>query len=66
MTVIDLTAGAKKSQLLRDAESRTCEIVAPIDLLLDLLEMQAKTLTGKQVPREVLRAAIPRRFLDEE
>jgi shikimate 5-dehydrogenase len=66
MTVIDLTAGAKRSQLLRDADTRSCEIVEPMDLLLDLLEMQAKTLTGKAAPREVMKAAIPRRFREEE
>jgi 3-dehydroquinate dehydratase/shikimate dehydrogenase len=66
MTVIDLTAGAQRSELLRGAESRGCDIVPPLELLLDLLEAQAKTLTGKTVPREVLRAAIPRRFLEEE
>jgi 3-dehydroquinate dehydratase/shikimate dehydrogenase len=66
MIVIDLTAGAKRSDLLRGAESRGCDIVAPIDLMLDLLEMQAKTLTGKPVPREVLKSAIPVRFLEDE
>jgi 3-dehydroquinate dehydratase / shikimate dehydrogenase len=66
MIVIDLTAGAGRTQLLRDAEERGCDIVTPLDLTLDLLEMQAKTLTGKLVPREVLRDAIPTRFLDEE
>jgi hypothetical protein len=34
-------------------------------LLLDILELQAKTLTGKPVPRDVLKAAIPERFLEE-
>ncbi|MBI3821823.1 MAG: type I 3-dehydroquinate dehydratase [Planctomycetes bacterium] len=66
MIVIDLTAGAKRSDLLKASESRGCDIVTPLDLMLDLLEAQAKTLTGKQVPREVLRAAIPGRFLEEE
>src|SRR5439155_5584228 len=64
MLVIDLTAGAKKSTLLKAAHTRGCDIVTPLDLTLDLLEAQAKTLTGKSVPREVLRAAIPARFLD--
>ena len=31
-----------------------------------LLEAQAKMLTGKAVPREMLQAAIPQRFLEEE
>ena len=66
MIVMDLTAGARRTELLRHAESHCCDIVTPIDLILDLLEMQAKALTGQLVPREVLRAAIPQRFLDEE
>jgi 3-dehydroquinate dehydratase/shikimate dehydrogenase len=66
MIVIDLTAGAQRSELLRQAEAHGCDIVAPIELLLDLLELQAKRLTGELVPREVLRSAIPRRFLEEE
>ncbi len=66
MVVIDLTAGAKRSTLLREAQGRGCDIVTPLDLILDLLELQAKTLTGKPVPREVLKAAIPLRFLEEE
>ena len=66
MIVIDLTAGAQRTQLLRDAEARGCAIVEPLELTLDLLELQAKTLTGKPVPREVLKSAIPARFLEEE
>lgn len=66
MTVMDLTAGAKNSTLLREAAGRGCDIVAPLDLLVDLLELQARTLTGKPVPRAVVRAAIPERFMEEE
>jgi 3-dehydroquinate dehydratase/shikimate dehydrogenase len=66
MTVMDLTAGARNSKLLDDAKGRGCEIVPALDLLVDLLELQAKTLTGKQVPREIVEAAIPERFLEEE
>src|SRR5262249_43456906 len=66
MTVMDLTAGAKDSKLLHDAKERGCEIVPALDVLVDLLELQARTLTGKPVPREVGRAAIPERFLEEE
>jgi hypothetical protein len=51
---------------LRQAEGHGCDVVTPIDLLLDLLELQAKKLTGQLIPREVLRSAIPRRFLEEE
>lgn len=66
MTAMDLTAGAKMSNVLKGAEMRNCQIVEPLDLLLDTLELQAKTLTGKPVSRDVLKDAIPQRFLVEE
>jgi len=66
MTVMDLTAGARLSPLLTGAQMRGCEIVDPLELLLDMLEAQAKTLTGKPVSRDVLRNAIPLRFIEEE
>jgi 3-dehydroquinate dehydratase / shikimate dehydrogenase len=65
MTVMDLTAGAQRTELLREAQARGCEIVDPLELLVDMLELQAKTLTGKPVARDVLKAAIPERFLEE-
>ncbi|MBI2806174.1 MAG: type I 3-dehydroquinate dehydratase [Planctomycetes bacterium] len=65
MIVADLTAGARSTQLLRDASSRGCDTVVPLDLTLDLLELQAKTLTGKPTPRDVLLNAIPPRFLEQ-
>lgn len=66
MIVMDLTAAARRTELLRAAEARSCAIVAPLDLLLQTLEVQAKILTGKTVPRDVMLQAIPERFLDEE
>jgi 3-dehydroquinate dehydratase / shikimate dehydrogenase len=65
MTVMDLTAGATRSELLREAELRGCLVVQPLDLLVSLLEHQARTLAGKAVPREALVAAIPERFKEE-
>ena len=65
MIVMDLAAGVQRTPFLREAEARGADIVAPLELLLDLLETQAKTLTGKPVPRDVLREAIPERFLEE-
>lgn len=63
MVAMDLMAGAQTSQFLLDAQSRGCDIITPLDLMLELLELQAKTLTGKETPREVLLKAIPDRFL---
>ena len=65
MTVMDLTATVGKSALLREAESRGCAIVSPKQVLLDHLATQAKMLTGKDVPREVLLAATPA-FAEED
>jgi shikimate dehydrogenase len=64
MVVADLTAGAQRSEFLKNAESRGCDVVTPLDLTLELLEAQARTLTGKPTPREVLLHAIPERFLE--
>lgn len=59
MTVMDLTAALSKTPLLREAETRGCVIVPPKQLLLDHLAAQAKMLTHKDVPQEVLLAALP-------
>jgi hypothetical protein len=65
MIVLDLTANTRKSATLQGAEMRNCDIVVPMDLLLDILEMQARTLTGKPVARDVLKNAIPARFRED-
>lgn len=65
MIVLDMTANTVLSDLLKGAQVRGCEIVTPLDLMLDLLELQAKALIGKTVSRDVLRAAIPERFLEQ-
>jgi shikimate 5-dehydrogenase len=66
MTVVDLTSGMKRSQLLRDAETRGCAVVTPRDLLLEQLGLQARLFTGKQVEHEVLAAALPASLTEEE
>lgn len=65
MMVVDLTAGTSMNKFLHDAQTRGCDIAAPIDVTLEILEQQARTLTGKPTPREVLLNAIPQRFLEE-
>jgi 3-dehydroquinate dehydratase/shikimate dehydrogenase len=59
MAVMDLTANFRKSDLLKEAQSRDALIVDPRDILLHQLELQARLLTGKPVPREVLAVAVP-------
>jgi 3-dehydroquinate dehydratase/shikimate dehydrogenase len=64
MTVLDLTATAQRTPLLYQASQRGCLVVEPRQLLLDQLELQAKKITGKDVPREVIEKMVPQ--LEEE
>ncbi len=64
MTVMDLTAGVKKSDFVREAEQRGCSVVTPQLLWLDQVSAQAKLLTGKELPRQILEDAVP--WLKEE
>ncbi|HYT87994.1 MAG TPA: type I 3-dehydroquinate dehydratase [Gemmataceae bacterium] len=66
ITVLDLTAGMRKSTLVREAVVRGCNVVLPSDLLLDRVELQSRLFTGKQTPREVLAKALPRWLQEEE
>jgi shikimate 5-dehydrogenase len=66
MTVMDLTAALRRSDLLREAQSRGCHVVLPRELLLDRLEQQARLFTGTPVPREVLAKALPPWLAEEE
>jgi hypothetical protein len=66
MTVMDLTAGLRRSGLLREARLRGCAVVLPLELFLDRLEVQTRLFTGKPVPRAVLAAAVPPWAREEE
>lgn len=59
MTVMDLTSPLLPSTLLKEARRRDCQVVEPRQLFLQQLEQQARLLTGKQVPTDVLEAALP-------
>ncbi|MCI0378965.1 MAG: hypothetical protein L0215_15260, partial [Gemmataceae bacterium] len=59
MVVMDLTAALKLSPLLLDARDRGAQIVEPRQLFLQQLEQQARLLTGKSVPVDVLQTALP-------
>lgn len=65
MTVLDARAGLRKSALLREAEQRGCAVVAPRDLWLHQVALQARVLTGKDVHAQVLADAAPW-LLEEE
>ena len=65
MTVMDLTATARRSELLQQAVDRGTLIVEPRELLLDQLELQSRLLTGKQVPRQVIDKAVPDMLAEE-
>jgi shikimate 5-dehydrogenase len=59
MTVLDARTGVGKSHLVREAEVRGCHVVAPGRLWLEQVALQARLLTGKEVPREQLAQAAP-------
>lgn len=65
MIVMDVTADLKRSELLQQAADRSCLIVEPRDLLLDHFGVQTRLITGKDVPLEILTAALPERLLEE-
>jgi shikimate 5-dehydrogenase len=66
MTVLDLTAGLRRSTLVREAETRGCNVVQPRELFLDRLDLQERLFTGKQTPQEVLAQGLPRWLREEE
>jgi 3-dehydroquinate dehydratase/shikimate dehydrogenase len=66
IAVLDLTAGLRRSPLLQEAQARGCATVSPRQLFLDRLAVQARLLTGKDVPREVLAASLADGFEEEE
>jgi 3-dehydroquinate dehydratase/shikimate dehydrogenase len=65
MIVMDLTAGAVSTDLLRDGDLRGCLTVRPLDLLVSRLDQQARVLAGKAIAREIIAQAIPDRFKEE-
>src|SRR5581483_6144306 len=65
MVVMDLTASARPSEFLRQAQDRGCTVITPQQLFLQQIAQQARMLTGKHVPREVLERAIPESFAEE-
>jgi 3-dehydroquinate dehydratase/shikimate dehydrogenase len=66
ITVMDLTASLGMSSLLKDARLRGCPFVEPRQLFLHQLEHQARILTGKPVPLEILAATLPDPSVEEE
>jgi 3-dehydroquinate dehydratase/shikimate dehydrogenase len=59
MTVLDARPGLEKSHLLREAQQRGCAVVGSGQLWLEQVCLQARLLTGKEVPRELLAEAAP-------
>jgi len=54
MTVMDLTQLPRKSQFLREAQSRDCRVVEPRQILLELALLQIHLIAGQECPRERL------------
>jgi 3-dehydroquinate dehydratase/shikimate dehydrogenase len=65
MTVLDARSALGKSHLVREAEVRGCAVVAARQLWLEQVALQARLLTSKEVPLEVLSKAAPW-LMDEE
>jgi 3-dehydroquinate dehydratase/shikimate dehydrogenase len=59
MTVLDARPGLQKSTLTAEAERRGCGVVGPRQLWLEQVALQARLLTGKDVPRQRLADAAP-------
>jgi 3-dehydroquinate dehydratase/shikimate dehydrogenase len=58
MTVMDLTGSGGPTVLLREAQTRGCQAIAPKQVLFGQLAAQVKLLTGKETPVEVLEQAL--------
>jgi 3-dehydroquinate dehydratase/shikimate dehydrogenase len=65
-TVMDLTADARRTELLLEAQKRDAHIVRPRDVLIGQLQLQTKLLSGQDVPADVFAGAFPDWVLDEE
>ncbi|HTI51267.1 MAG TPA: type I 3-dehydroquinate dehydratase [Planctomycetaceae bacterium] len=59
MYVADLTRLPEESDLLREARSRGCKIVEPADIFVEYVTATFKTITGKELPAELVREALP-------
>jgi 3-dehydroquinate dehydratase/shikimate dehydrogenase len=59
MYVTDLTQLPAQSDLLREARSRGCKIVEPADIFVEYLSATFKTITGKDLPPELVRESLP-------
>jgi 3-dehydroquinate dehydratase/shikimate dehydrogenase len=59
MTVLDLTAAARPTPLLEEAAKRGCGYVSARQMLFDYIAQQARLLSGKEVPMDVLTKALP-------
>jgi 3-dehydroquinate dehydratase/shikimate dehydrogenase len=58
ITVMDLTGAGSSTALLRDAQTRGCNVIAPKQALLRQVAAQARQLTRKETPAEVLEQAL--------
>jgi 3-dehydroquinate dehydratase/shikimate dehydrogenase len=59
MTVLDARAAGGTSSLIREAKSRGCTVIAPGQVWLEQVALQARLLTGKEVVKQPLADAAP-------
>jgi 3-dehydroquinate dehydratase/shikimate dehydrogenase len=67
MTVLDLTAGLRRTPLLREARARGCTVIEPRHLFLEQMDVLVKMLSGgKTAPRPIFEKALPELFEEEQ
>jgi 3-dehydroquinate dehydratase/shikimate dehydrogenase len=66
MFVMDVTPGIQKSPLLHDAKQRGCAVVSPRQLLEAQLRMQARLITGQDVPSDLIQQSLSSMLEEEE
>ena len=66
MTVMDLTGTGGATALLREAETHGCQVIAPKQALCRQLAAQAKLLTGKETPADVLEQSLKTIMVEED
>ena len=58
MTAVDITDLPNRTEILREAEERSCRVVEPADILAEQLSAIFKAITGKELSDDVLRESM--------
>jgi 3-dehydroquinate dehydratase/shikimate dehydrogenase len=60
MSVTDLTNLPGEGNLLREARERGCKIIEPAQIFGEHLAATFKTISGKELPAEIVESVLPR------